>query len=207
MNTSLPPALPQKPARGTKWLNRILAVIALSVSVAIAASFAALIILRVNGLLRPFSIPTAGMSPTIRSGDCILVESLTYMATKPQRGDVIVFKTDGIPSLPGHTFYVKRLVGLPGDRLAFSNGSLCVNGQRVSLRNKMGEIRYVTLRSAKYLFDDNETLTVPNDRYFVLGDNSANSADSRFWGFLPEKSVLGRAVVCYWPPSRQGLIR
>ncbi len=201
MTTSSPPPLPGSPTAAKKRRETIMTVIAINLSGIVALCLMALVVLRMFGLVRPFSVPTAAMSPAIEPGDHILVEGVTYLAAKPRRGDVVVFKTDGIPAIQEHTVYVKRLVGLPGDHLRLFDDTLYVNDQPVPFCNRMGAIRYVLLPNARYLAGNAETVRVPDQYFFVLGDNSARSLDSRFWGFLPAKSVLGRAVFCYWPPA------
>jgi signal peptidase I len=163
--------------------------------------------LRPLGLIRPFSVPTVAMTPAIARGDHIMMEGVTFLVRKPQRGDIVVFRRDGIASLPADAIYNKRVVGEPGERLSISDGKLYVNGRHVALRNGSGEIHYVFLPGSTYLASADDTVTVPEGHYFVLGDNSSNSSDSRNWGFLPATNVMGRVSVCFWPPSRIGAVR
>src|SRR6185369_2711466 len=114
-------------------------------AIEVASVLGLLVVLRVFGLLRPFSIPTSGMAPAIAVGDCDLMENFTYNFRKPRRGDIVVFKTDGIPSLQNGVIYVKRMVGLPGDSLRISDGKLFVNDKHLALTNEAGDIRYVSL--------------------------------------------------------------
>jgi signal peptidase I len=162
----------------------------------------ALSVLRAVGLIRPFSVPTSAMSPAIARGDHLMMEGIAFLARKPRRGDIVVFKTDGIDSLPPNAIYVKRIAGQPGDRLRISDGKLFINDTRVSLSNETGEIIYLPPRGVQ-LTD----VTVPAGEYFVLGDNSTNSTDSRVWGSVPGKNVIGRVWFCYWPPGRFGTVR
>jgi signal peptidase I len=180
--------------------------IAVILSLVAAICVVVVVTLRAFGLVRPFSMPTGAMAPAVSPGDHILMERLTYLMNEPQRGDIIAFRTDGIPMLPAHEVYVKRLVGLPGDSLAISGGNLYVNGQPMALRNKAGEIRYISLPASRYLDSDGESVIVPEENYFVLGDSTTRSADSRLWGFVPATSVLGRVAICYWPPKHVGAI-
>jgi len=151
-------------------------------------------------------VPTSAMTPAASAGDHIFAEGFTYLSRKPLRGDVIVFKTDGIPLLPPSTIYVKRIAGKPGDRLELSDGSLFINGARVALSNAYGEISY----KLPPQFGNASPMTnalVPANCYFVLGDNSTNSFDSRFFGFVPAKNIKSRAWICYWPLTRIGTVK
>src|SRR5690348_4132479 len=89
-----------------------------------ALCFVILIILRLCGLLRPFSVPTGAMTPAVSPGDHIMMEGFTFLRRQPCRGDIIVFKTDGIAMLPPGQFYVKRIAGEPGDHVQISEGKL-----------------------------------------------------------------------------------
>ena len=163
--------------------------------------------LRIFGLVIPFSIPTDGMSPAISRGDHIVMEDLTYRKRKPVSGEILVFKTDGLASERPGQVYEKRLVGLPGDRVSISNGAVLVNGVRTPFRNRDGEIAYVNLPITKFLSKEDEAVTVPDNCYFVLGDNSPHSGDSRSWGCVPAASVIGRVAFCYWPPKHIGAVQ
>jgi signal peptidase I len=163
--------------------------------------------LRLLGLIHPFSVHAGSMTPTISRGDHFIMEAFTFLVRRPQRGDIIVLKTDGIPSLPAGGIYIKRIAGQPGERLRISDGNFYANDAHVRIENEAGQIHYVSVPGARHLISSEDTVTVPDSHYFVLGDNSADSADSRIWGFLPRQNIMGRASFCYWPPARAGGVR
>jgi signal peptidase I len=176
------------------------------------------------------------MEPTLRGamnygrGDKIVVIKFIYgiripftnhrilAMTEPKRGDVIVFKTKGIQQLDQRKDFIKRVVGLDGERLRIvpdnpywdpsgneiikSAGHIYINGSRLETPAAIAERSY---------FPDGEygqkEIVIPESHYFMLGDNSLNSRDSRFWGYVPHENVIGKAVAIYWPPSRIGLVR
>src|SRR3990167_2619836 len=147
-------------------------------------------------LLGPYKIPTGSMRPTFLEGDRIFVDKISYRFGELKRGDIVVFK---YPEEPKKDF-VKRLAGLPGDRIEIRDGKLVING---------GEMNRAPF-SKNYYYNNNEwpygkegqVIVVPDQEYFVLGDNSAASLDSRKWGFVPQKNLVGRAFFIWWPPKR-----
>jgi signal peptidase I len=142
--------------------------------------------------LRPGQISGFSMEPRIDSDEYILINALAYVFGAPRHGDIIAFRHErSAPSV-----YVKRVIGLPGDRVSIDRGAVRVNG--TVLREPY--VRYGDLRSAP------ETVVPPHD-YYVLGDNRANSDDSRAWGFVPAADVIGRAILAVWPPSHFGALR
>jgi signal peptidase I len=185
-------------SRGSKLLVTLAAIPALCVG--------ALIILRVLGLIRTFSVPTGTMAPAVSAGDHVIMEGITFLVRPPHRGEVVVFKTDGIASLPSRQFYVKRVIGKPGDHVQISVGKVLINGQQVTLRNAQGNITYYLPPFAENLSLKTD-VTVPDGSYYVLGDNSTNSYDSRFWGTVPRGNILGRICFCYAPVERVGGVK
>ena len=143
------------------------------------------------------------MAPAIEKGNHVLMEGMTYLRRAPRRGDVVVFRTEGIDLAQPDTVYVKRVVGEPGDRLLLSDGKLFINDQLMVLTNVAGPINYSSLP----LFGAQTNLTVPAGCYFVLGDNSLNSLDSRMWGCVPRGNIMGRISYCYWPLDRIGAVQ
>jgi signal peptidase I len=150
----------------------------------------------VFGFVRPFVveafwIPSASMVPTLKYGDRVLVNKFIYRFTEPQRRDIIVFKSvegDGQD-------LIKRVVGVPGDEIAVRGGKLFVNGepQKEPYVNKKYPDRSFYAPT-----------TVPEDHVFAMGDNRANSQDSRIFGPVPEKNIEGEAFLRFWPPDRIG---
>ena len=150
----------------------------------------------VFGFVRPFVveafyIPSASMVPTLRVGDRVLVNKFIYRFTEPERGDIIVFRSvEG-----GSEDLIKRVVGLPGDKISVRHGQLFVNG-------KPQKEPYVNKKFPDRSFFP--PTTVPEGHVFVMGDNRANSRDSRFFGPVPKKNIEGEAFLRFWPPDRVG---
>ena len=144
----------------------------------------------------PYKIPTGSMKPTFMENDKIFVDKLSYRFHEPQRGDIIVFK---YPKDRKKDF-VKRLVGLPGDKIEIRNPSVLVNGKPMTDPPFSKNIYYnvETWDFGK----SGQVISVPKGYLFALGDNSAHSADSRQWGFIPRKDIVGKAFMIWWPPKR-----
>lgn len=164
-------------------------------------------------IVQAFKIPTGSMRMTLLEGDRILVNKFIYGAEiplagtrlpavrQPQRGDVVVFR---YPEDPKKDF-IKRLVALPGEAVEIRNGSIYING--VLSKDQLIQNRYYYNRQESDFGKENQVIKVPEDAYYVLGDNSSSSRDSRYWGFVPKKNVLGQAMVVYWPPNRIRMIK
>lgn len=150
-------------------------------------------------IIAPFKIPSGSMRPTLLEGDRILVTKFTYRFSSPQRGDIVVFRFPEDPKRP----FIKRLVGLGGDYVEIQDGHLVVNGQPVTEPAFQGRAYY---NQGPY-GQANHVIDVPPDSYFVLGDNSASSHDSRFWGFVPKRFLIGKAICIFWPPKRLRTLR
>ncbi|MBO8137732.1 MAG: signal peptidase I [Desulfotomaculum sp.] len=142
-------------------------------------------------IVEPFYIPSGSMEPTLMINDRIIVSKVSYYFGEPERGDIVVFK---YPKDPSKNF-VKRLIGKPGDVVELRSSKLYVNGQEVPENYLLPGIRYADYGPVK----------IPDGHYLMLGDNRNNSEDSRYWGFLPEDLIIGKAVLIYWPIDRIGV--
>lgn len=177
-------------------------------------------------LYEPFRIPSGSLEPTLLMGDFILVNKYDYGMRvpvihkrimgegKPERGDIVVFRWPPNPSVN----FIKRVIGLPGDKISYINKELFVNGQKVpqelieqsiALDEKGTEWQAITKQEDllgikhKIYVDPKESrrdyqdIVVPDNMYFVMGDNRDHSADSRFWGFVPDNHIVGKAVLVW----------
>ena len=183
-------------------------------------------------VIEAFQIPTASMENTLLVGDFLLVNKMVYGAeipgtrldlpafSEPSRGDVVVFEPPPTAHQPPRTNYVKRIVGMPGDTLSMVRAKLHVNGRPVEepyvkparrpadvpssdftwqRRYVIGPVRRRGYRPTR---DNWGPLVVPPDHFFVMGDNRANSEDSRYWGFVPREAIKGRPMLVYYSYER-----
>jgi signal peptidase I len=149
-----------------------------------------LMFLVIRFAVQNFNIEGHSMEPSLHDQELILVDKWTYLFHPPSRGDVIVFIAPPQPSQD----YIKRVIGIPGDVITIQNTTVIVDG--VPLKET-----YVDPRNLGPTFEDRPIVkkVVPPNDYFVLGDNRANSSDSRVWGFVPKQNIIGRAALVYWP--------
>lgn len=141
-------------------------------------------------------IPSSSMEPTLQINDRLIIEKVSYKFRDPDRGDVVVFSPTA--KLREENFkdaFIKRVIGLPGDKVEVSGGTVYINGKALSEDYIAEKPNY-----------DFGPVTVPENQYLVLGDNRNNSYDSHFWGFVPDDNLIGRAVVRFWPLNRVGTI-
>jgi signal peptidase I len=164
-------------ARGRRWWPAVLAVVVLLV---LARAFVA----------EPFRIDSGSMLPTLRPGDQVLVDKRAYRGTLPRRGELVVFHAPRSGDVT-----LKRAIGLPGDTVAIEDGVLVVNGRRrvepYADPDAIDSVYFGPVR-------------VPADAVFVLGDNRADSIDSRDFGAVLRRDLMGRVMVRLWPPARWG---
>lgn len=157
---------------------------------------------------KPYRIPSASMEPTLhcakpasgcrsRVSDRVIANRLVYRFHDPRRGDIIVFEAPAQVEAACNAdgTFVKRVVGLPGEKVSMRNGHVFINGLRLD---------EPYLRPAYRGRESGDWARIPSGGYFVLGDNRAMSCDSRRWGVVPRDNIIGRAEVTYWPPNRVG---
>ena len=161
-------------------------VVNLALQLAVLALLVAAFFLRL-----PEQVSGASMAPHIESGEYVLINTFAYRFASPAFGDIVAFRSDG----DARGVFIKRVVGLPGDRLAIDRGTVVRNG--VALREPY--VRYADDRSFP-------AMTVPTATVYVLGDNRANSEDSRFFGPVAQSRLIGRAIVGVWPPANLGAL-
>lgn len=142
-------------------------------------------------------IPSGSMEPTLQIRDRLIIEKISYHFNPPEHGDIVVFWPPESETQPGQrrVAYIKRVVGLPGDVIEVRDGAVVRNGEVLD--------EPYTKAPADSPWGPE---TVPEGAYLVLGDNRNSSADSRFWGFLPQENIIGKAVVRFWPLGRVGLL-
>lgn len=158
-------------------------------------------------LLKPYRIPSTSMLDTLRPGDRVLVNRVVYHLRDPQRGDIVVFRYPHDPDV----VFIKRVVGVPGDVLQARGGRLYVNGRRIEesyVHRTAGQIdptiaqASVAGSATRHAWSLADPYRVPKGQYFVMGDNRADSRDSRDWGTVSRTAIVGEGLVTYWPLSR-----
>lgn len=144
-------------------------------------------------LLQTYTIPSESMVGTLLKGDFILLNRLAYTFSAPERGDVVVFE---YPLEPNKDF-IKRIVAAPGDRIMLKDKNIYINGekQKEPYKQTNGLMPMPESITSK---DNFAEFTVPAGKYFMMGDNRDNSYDSRFWGFVDESRIKGKAMLIYW---------
>jgi signal peptidase I len=172
-------------------------------------------------LVKPFRIPSESMVPALEVSQRVLVDRVTFRFSDPHRGDVVVFKAPkgaeenrcGVEPPPNGSpcpeptdeqsdeNFIKRVVGVPGDRLKVVQGRVYINGKR----QDEPFVNQDTDFNCDICNLPNE-ITIPPDHFFMMGDNRGESADSREWGPVPEDWIVGNAFFTYWPPDKIGIL-
>ena len=148
-------------------------------------------------VVQAFKIPSSSMYPALIEGDKLFVNKFIYRFREPVRWEIIVFK---YPEDPKKDF-IKRVVALEGEILEIHDGDLYIDGENVNPPEGLEELYYY---NQEPFAGTGQAITVPEDSFFVLGDNSLSSRDSRYWGFVPRKNLVGKAFLRWWPPGRIG---
>lgn len=148
-------------------------------------------------IAQPFLVKGRSMEQTFSDGDYLIVDEFSYRFRDPQRFEVVVFHTEFIPGGAQREYYIKRVIGLPGDRVVIKDG-------KVTIYEKNGDIP--TELEEAYILDGIKTLSpepidivLEANKYFVLGDNRGNSSDSRYWGQLDKSYIVGKPAVRLFP--------
>ncbi len=142
-----------------------------------------------------YTIPTGSMLDTLQIGDFILVNKLSYKFSKPKNDDIIVFEYPLNPKID----FIKRVIGVPGDVIEIKDKIVYRNGEKLSPDYVKYENGYNLA-----IADNVPKFTVPEDFYFMMGDNRDNSADSRFWGYVHKDAIVGKAFIIYWSWGENG---
>jgi len=150
-------------------------------------------------VVQTFWIPSGSMEPTLLVGDRIMAYKLFYGIDDVKRGDIIIFKFP----LDPHKDFVKRVIGLPGDTVEIRDKKVYINGKRLIEPYAVHLDRW----NMGFPRDEYGPVKVPSGSLFVLGDNRDSSEDSRYWGYVPQKNIIGEVFLIYWPPWRVKIIR
>lgn len=149
-------------------------------------------------IMQPHKIKGDSMQPNYPNGEYLLTDKLSYRFNPPERGDVIVFEAPGTDG----DEYIKRIIGLPGESFKIKGGKIYINGRMLdedylddSIPTNPGTI-----------ISEDVSITIPQDKYIVLGDNRLASSDSRMWGFVSTEEIRGKAFFIYWPLDKFGTI-
>ena len=163
------------------WVRDLLETLALAV----------IIFLVVNTFTGRYEVQSISMEPTLHEGQYLIVSKIAYWFHGPQRGDIIVLDPPaGRSEIP----YIKRVIGLPGEKVEVRDGRVWVNDIALNEPYISGPPNYI------------ENRVLGDEEYLVLGDNRNNSSDSHIWGTLPRENIIGKSVFRYWPPEKWGLI-
>jgi signal peptidase I len=197
------------PRRGRHSLLELIVIVAIAIGLALLIQ---------AFLLKPYRIPSESMEPTLDVGQRVLVSRFNYHFSDPDRLDVVVFhpprgadtNTCGAEKSPDQACprptgerdnvnFIKRIVAGPGDKLRIDDGKVVLNG-------KPQNEPFAEPCGGGEGCDFPTEITIPSGMYFMMGDNRGSSDDSRFWGPVPEKWIIGQAFATYWPPKRIGLL-
>jgi signal peptidase I len=169
---SSPDPVPNKTHKTNFWIDTLETIV-----------LALVLFLAINAVSSRVRVENISMKPTLQPGYLLVVNKLAYKLGEPKHGDIVVFDFKGA----GQEDYIKRIIGLPGDQVVVENGVVSVNGHPLTEPYISEMPRY------------SGSWSVPEDSYFVLGDNRNNSSDSHQWGYVNEADLVGKAVFIYYP--------
>ena len=149
-------------------------------------------------VVQPHEVKGSSMEPNFHNNEYILTDKFSYKFSPPQRGDVVIFKAPNNPDID----YIKRVIGLPGDQVKIEGGYVFVNGDRLTESYLSDTTQLFPGSSIR----EGEESTIPQDHLFVLGDNRPHSSDSREFGPIPKRLIIGKAFLRYWPPQQFGIL-
>lgn len=160
------------------------------VGITILIAVAVFVCLRLT--VQSYTVVMSSMEPNFQEGECIMVNKVCYRSSGPQRGEVIVFD----PSFDSEYPFIKRVIGLPGETVEIKDGKVSINGTPLNEEYIMAPPNYTM-----------PVTEVPENEYFVLGDNRNNSTDSSKGWTVPQDNIIGKAWLTYWPPSKLGIVK
>jgi signal peptidase I len=161
------------------------------VGITILIAVAVFVLLRLT--VQSYTVVMSSMEPNFQQGECIMVNKVCYHSSGPQRGQVIIFN----PPFDSEYPFIKRVIGLPGETVEIKDGNVFINGTALE------EDEYI-MAPPSYTMSAKE---IPENEYFVLGDNRNNSNDSHTGWTVPRDNIIGKAWFIYWPPSSWGVIK
>jgi signal peptidase I len=185
----------------------IIAILSCLLSPAIALLFSLLIRIYIA---EARYIPSGAMEPTLQVNDRLVIDKVSYRWSNPRKGDIVLFNPTSTLRQQGFKdAFIKRIIGIPGDRIELKQGSVYVNGRRLAepyVANSSPTSAEVCSMEATPAFLA-EPVTIPKDSYLVLGDNRTNSYDGRCWGLVSRSEIIGKATQRFWPLKRSGPIQ
>jgi len=160
------------------------------VGITILIAVAVFVCLRLT--VQSYTVVMSSMEPNFQDGECIMVNKVCYRSSGPQRGEVIIFD----PPFSSEYPFIKRVIGLPGETVEIEDGKVSINGTPLNEEYIMAPPNYTM-----------PVTEVPENEYFVLGDNRNNSTDSSKGWTVPQDNIIGKAWFTYWPPSKLGIVK
>jgi signal peptidase I len=148
-------------------------------------------------IAQPFLVKGRSMEQTFSDGDYLIVDELSYRFREPHRFEVIVFHTEFIPGGAQREYYIKRVIGIPGDRVVIKDGNVILYENNGEISTELDEA-YIT-DGIKTIAPEPIDIVLESNKYFVLGDNRGNSSDSRYWGVLDKSYIVGKPAVRLFP--------